>query len=76
MEYAFQIAGKMSPGTTKIIKEVVEECDVCKQNGRSRLRPVVAILRASDFNDVVYMDLKEIGKVYILWIVCAFTKII
>ena len=74
MEYAFRSAGKMNHRTAKLIKEVVEECEFCRLNERSRSRPVVAILRASDFNAVVTMALKEIGKVYILWMVCAFTK--
>ena len=60
LEYAFRSAGKMSPGTAKMIKDLVEECDV----------------RMSDFNAVVTMDFKEIGKVYILWMVCAFMKMI
>ena len=66
----------MNPGAAKIIREVVEECRVCRQNGRLRLRLVVAIPRASDFNTVVTFDLKEFGKVYVLWMVCVFTKMI
>ena len=37
---------------------------------------MVAIPRASDFNTVVTFDLKEFGKLYVLWMVCVFTKMI
>ena len=50
MGYTFRSAGNMNPGAAKMIREVVEECRVCRQNGRLRSRPVVAIPRASDFN--------------------------
>ena len=36
----------------------------------------MAIPRASDFNAMVTLDLKEFGKDYIFWMVCAFTKMI
>ena len=59
-----------------MIKEAVEECEAHKKNVRSRSRPAMAIPRVSDFIPVVTVDLKEIGKVYILWMVCVFTKVI
>ena len=34
----------------------------------------MAIPRATDFNSIVTLDLKEMDKKYILWIVCAFTR--
>ena len=58
----------------KMIKEVVDECNICKKNSRSRSRPVVAVPRASEFNSIVTLNLKEFGKVYVLWIVCVFTR--
>ena len=48
-----------------MIREVVEECRVCRQNERLRSRPVVAIPRARDFNAVLTFDLKEFEKVYV-----------
>ena len=39
-------------------------------------KSILAIPRASDFNAVVTIDLKEFGKVYELWMVCVFTKMI
>ena len=46
------------------------------KNGRSKPRSTVAIPRATDFNAVVTLDLKEFGKVNVLWMVCVFTKMI
>ena len=76
MGYTFRSAGNMNPGAAKMIREVVEECRVCRQNGRLRSRPVVAIPRVSDFNAVVAFDFKEFGKVCVLWMVCVFTQMI
>ena len=55
---------------------MVENCEVCHKNVRSKSKPTVAIPRSSDFYVVITMDLKEMGKMYILWMVYAFTKII
>ena len=59
-----------------MIREVVEECRVCRQNGRLRSRPVVAIPRVCNFNAVFTFDLNEFRKVYVFWMVCVFTKMI
>ena len=61
---------------SKMIKEVVEGCSICQKNSRSRSKPSVAIPRAMDFNSIVTLDLKEMGKKYILWIVCAFSRML
>ena len=37
---------------------------------------MVAIPRASDFNTVATFDLKEFGKLYVLWMVCVFIQMI
>ena len=55
-----------------MIKEAVEGCNICQKNTRSRSKQSVAIPRAIDFNSIVTLDLKEIGKKYILWMVVAF----
>ena len=36
MEFSFRSAGNLEPGMAKLIKTVVEECDICKKNSRSR----------------------------------------
>ena len=54
----------------------MENCDVCKKNGRSKSRPLVAIPRATDFYSIAKMDLKEFENVNVLWVVCAFARMI
>ena len=48
-----------------MIKEVVEGCNISQKNSRSRLKPSMAKARATDFNSIVTLDLKEMGKKYI-----------
>ena len=74
MEFTFRNAGRLDPQLSKLIKKVVEECSICQKNSRSRSKPLVAIPRATDFNSIVTLDLKELDKKYILWIVCTFTR--
>ena len=76
MEFAFRNAGRLDSQISKLIKEVVEGCSVCQKNTRSRSKPSVVIPRATDFNSIVTLDLKEIGKKYILWMVDAFSRMI
>ena len=72
MKYAYKNAGKLTPETRALIKEMVENCTICSQAGRSRSKP--AIRRVSDINALVTLDLKEFEKVYVLWIVCALSS--
>ena len=76
MNYAFENAGKLTNETKKMIKEVVENCMICKKNERSKSKPAVAISRTTDFNSVIAIDLKEIDDKYILWMICSFTRFI
>ena len=76
MEYAFRNAGKLNTEIRKTIGEVVENCEICKQNTRSKSKPVVAISRATDFNSVIVIDLKAAGKENILWMICGFKRFI
>ena len=66
MEFAFRNAGRMDTQVSKMIKEAVENCSICQNNGRSRSKLSVAIQRATDFNSIVTLDLKEMEKSYIL----------
>ena len=68
MEFAFRNAGRLDSQISKLIKEVVEGCNICQKNARSRSKPSVAIPRATDFNAIT-LDLKEMDKKYILWMV-------
>ena len=76
MEFAFRNGGRLDSELSKLIKEVVEGCSICQKNSRSRSKPSVAIPRATDFNSIVTLDLKEMGKKYIIWIVCAFSRLL
>ena len=76
IKFAFKSTGKLNLGMSKLIKEAVENCDVCNRNSRSRLKPNGTIPRASDFNSVVTLDLEEMENEYVLWMVCAFTRMI
>ena len=60
----------------KLIDKVIDTCEICKKNSRSKSKPTVAISRATDFNSVVSFDWKSIGDKYILWMICAFTKFV
>ena len=40
------------------VKKIYDECDVCRQYARAPTRPVVSLPLASDFNEVVAVDLK------------------
>ena len=48
MEYVYRNAGKLDTETRKMIREVVESCEICKKNTRSKSKPSVAIPRATD----------------------------
>ena len=72
MELAFRNAGRLDSQISKLIKEVVEGCNICQKNTRSRSKPSVVVPRATDFNYIVTLDLKEMGKKYMLWMVDAF----
>ena len=76
MEFAFRNAGRLDASISKMIKEAVEGCNICQKNGRSRSKPLVAIPRATNFNSIVTLDLKEMGKKYILWMVDTFFRIL
>merc|ERR1712105_546205 len=76
MLYAFRNAGKLDGDMRLLIDEVIDNCDICKKNSRSKSKPSVAIPRATDFNSIVSFDLKSIGDKYILWMICTFTKFI
>merc|ERR1712237_300771 len=60
MLYAFQNAGKLDKTTRENIEKVLNDCDICKKNSRSKSKPSVAIPRAMDFNSIVSIDLKSV----------------
>ena len=76
MIYAYRNAGKLDEKIRKKINEVVEKCEICKRNSRSKPKPAVAIPKATEFNSIVAIDLKIIGDRYIFWMICACTRFI
>ena len=43
MIYAYDNAGKLNTEVRKLIKEVVNNCDICNKNVRSKSKPVITI---------------------------------
>merc|ERR1712240_832276 len=64
---SFGNAGIIGPETVKTIRQVVKDCKYCQKFGRSMVRPKVALPRATSFNEIVTLDLKQFGSKYVLW---------
>ena len=58
MIYAYRNAGKLDEGIRKKLNEIVDKCEICNKNSKSKPKPVVAIPKATEFNSIVAMDLK------------------
>ena len=59
---------------TDVFHDVCSKCDVCKRYATTPPRPVVAIPLASEFNEVVCMDLKIWNGQYILHLIDAWSR--
>ena len=55
----FKLAGKDTKLVKKVVKNVVETCNICKRYKKTPPRPKVAMPKAYSTNEVVSMDLKE-----------------
>ena len=73
MIYAYQNAGKINTEVRKHIKMVVDQCEMCRQTGKTKPLPKATLPKVTDFNQVVAVDLAFQGKMPILWIVNMFT---
>ena len=73
---AYRNAGWMSPELANIIDHVVNDCKVCQKFQRSVARPRVTLPKASSFNEVVTLDLKEFGSKYVLWMIDSFSRFV
>ena len=60
----------------KCIEECTDNCQICLEFKRPKLRPIVAFPLGNKFNDVVCLDLKEIvhNKSYILHLIDSTTR--
>ena len=62
--------------TVKLIRQVVKDCKICQKFGRSMVKPKVALPKATSFNEIVTLDLKQFGDKYVLWCIDAFTRFV
>ena len=74
--FAYWNTGWMSLGLVDTINRVVNDCRVCQKFDKCVVRPRVTLLKATSFNEVVTLDLKEFGSKYVLWMVDIFTQFI
>ena len=58
----------------EIIEKCEETCEICQMSRRAPTRPVVALGRASHFNDSVAIDLKFFDKKIVLHMIDEFTR--
>merc|ERR1711895_47620 len=62
---AYRNVGWMSPEMVNTIERVVNDCKVCQKFQKSVARPRLPLPKASSFNEVVTLDLKEFGNKYV-----------
>ena len=76
MIYEYRNAGKLDERIGTSIIDIVDKCEICKKNSKSKPKPAVVMPKATKFNSIVAMDLKVMGEKYILWMICACTRFI
>ena len=69
---AYRNAGWMSPELVSVIDRVVNDCRVCQKFQKSIARPRVTLPKSTSFNEIVALDLKELGSKYVFWMVDSF----
>ena len=69
-----QDAGKWCKHFSEMLDQIMEGCEGCVMRRRVPDRPAVALEMASDFNEVIAMDLKFWGDKYILYIIDCFSR--
>ena len=73
---SYRNAGLIGPETVKTIRQVVKDCKIFQKFGSSMVKPKVALPRATSFNEIVTLDLKQFGNKYVLWFIDAFTRFV
>ena len=69
-------AGHEDKEVMEIVDDISENCKICTLSSKPAPRPKVCQPRATEFNHIVSLDLKDLSKtegVYILYIICEFT---
>ena len=60
MLYIFRNAGKREAEVKKIVQDVINSCKICQMNKKWLSKLKVAFNKATNFDDVVTLDLKEV----------------
>ena len=76
MMYIFRHSAKSDRDTKVLVEKVIDSCKVCQENKKTQSKPKVAFNKSTNFNDVVTLDLKDMGDKYILWMICSFSRFI
>ena len=79
LEDLIRKANKLTKEVQEHIEQVITNCDSCITNQRGKPRPIVALPRASQFNQVVSLDLKHYHEGdyrYIFYLVDLFSRLI
>ena len=74
MLHAYKLANLLTPDIRKIVSRVIDDCKICQKFKESVPWPKLTLQKATDFNQIVTLDLKEMHGKYILWIVCSFSR--
>ena len=53
---------------------MVNDCKVCQKFSKLVARPRVTLPKSGAFNEVVTIDLKELGSQYVLWMIDLFAR--
>merc|ERR1711867_81267 len=66
-------ANLIGPETTKLIKQVVKDCKICKKFSKSLAKPKIALPIASSFNEIVTFGPEAIwGQVCVVVHMCIY----
>ena len=71
-----QNSGSCSPNISKLLVNVIANCDVCRKLKRTPPKPAVGLPLATEFNETVAVDLHELekSKTWYLHIIDEFTR--
>lgn len=76
MIYGYKNAKWFNDKVEKHIERVVKGCNNCLLQKRLPSTPKVTLPKATKLNEVTAIDLKQMGKHYILYVVCTLTRFI
>ena len=71
---AYRNDGWINPDLMNIINHVINDCKFYQKFAKSVCRPRISHPKATSFNEVVMLDIKEFGSKYVLQIIDIFTR--